>query len=65
MDAKLKTKITERWNIITERQSFNPLGAGHKGTAFAQLEYILIEAGLLAQTRKHNNNTPAQKQLAI
>ena len=59
MDNKLKQRITERWNIITERQSFNPLGAGQKGTAFAQLEYILIEAGLLAQRRER----PSEKAM--
>jgi len=59
MEAKLKTKITDRWNIITDHQSFNPMGAGQKGTAFAQLEYILIEAGLLAQRRER----PSEKAM--
>ena len=65
MEAKLKTKITDRWNLITDHQTFNPMGSGQKGTAFAQLEYILIEAGLLAQSRKTNHKQPAQTTLEI
>jgi hypothetical protein len=51
-DKELKRKITERWNILSNHQNFNPFADGPKITVFAQLEYILIEAGLLAQRRK-------------
>jgi hypothetical protein len=51
-DKELKRKITERWNLLTRHQNFNPFPNGPECTAFAQLEYILIEAGLLAQRRE-------------
>jgi hypothetical protein len=47
----LKAKITKRWNILTGHQTLYPF-QGEKSTAFAQLEYILIEAGLLAERRE-------------
>jgi hypothetical protein len=50
-DPALKRKISERWNIISRGQRHNPFPTGRESTAFAQLEYILIEAGLLAQRR--------------
>lgn len=41
----LKRKITERWKPIT-------MGSPEeRNKALAQLEYILLEAGLLAQSR--------------
>ncbi len=61
MDKAIKQKITERWNILTDHQTFNPMGAGQKGTAFAQLEYILIEAGLLAQRREKPSERAMRK----
>jgi hypothetical protein len=51
VDKELKHKITERWNIISRGQTCNPFKSSREITAFAQLEYILLEAGLLAQKR--------------
>jgi hypothetical protein len=54
---KLKTQITKRWNIISDHQTLLPFSGTVKGIAFAQLEYILIEAGLLAPRRETKNET--------
>jgi hypothetical protein len=53
-DQELKRKITDRWKIIRF------CAVGHLDVevvkAFAQLEYILEKAGLLAQTRERRKN---------
>jgi hypothetical protein len=66
MDKQLKRKITNCWNVITEDQKSNPflpptptslsaMSYGEKSRAFYQLEYILIEAGLLARRRERRH----------
>ena len=51
VDKELKRKITARWNILSDGK------AGEWEKAFAQLEYILLEAGLLAKRRKRRKNS--------
>jgi len=52
VDKELKRKITARWYILA-----GAVWAGsQEAAAFAQLEYILIEAGLLARQRKRRKN---------
>jgi hypothetical protein len=53
VDKNLKRKITERWNILVAGRA--QLDAT-EAAALAQLEYILLEAGLLA--RKRTPKTP-------
>jgi hypothetical protein len=49
-EEALKRKITQRWNVIAGIDR-SPFPSGPKSAAFAQLEYIMQEAGLLARPR--------------
>jgi hypothetical protein len=57
MDKQLKRKITHCWNILSNDQTETPfaIAAGDKARAFYQLEFILIEAGLLARRRERRH----------
>jgi hypothetical protein len=50
-DKELKAEITKRWNVMTDRQTSNPFNDAAKSRAFYQLEFLLVEQGLLAQRR--------------
>lgn len=51
--ADLKRQITPRWNILA-----GEVRGQRAVTAFAQLEYILAEAGLLGRRRNRKKSQP-------
>jgi len=62
VDKELKRKITERWKILA--CGIAQLDVAEM-TAFAQLDYILSEAGLLARPRKRRRISPDSEAHAI
>jgi len=68
-DRQLKRKITNCWNKLTNDQTETPfaLSVSDKARAFYQLEFILIEAGLLSRHRDRRGGAtlwPSDVQLA-
>jgi uncharacterized membrane protein affecting hemolysin expression len=59
----LKRKITERWKVLSDHHNYNPFNSSRVNIAFAQLEYILLEAGLLAPRRARQKQTPPKEEI--
>jgi hypothetical protein len=67
MDRQLKRKITNCWNILSNDQTETPFTISHsdKARAFYQLEFILLEAGLLARRRERRHGGAPMPQTHI
>lgn len=56
---ELRPLITDLWNILSDGQTFNPFPQNMKSKAFAELEILLINEGLLRQRRER----PSEKAM--
>jgi hypothetical protein len=56
---ELRPLITDLWNILSDGQMYNPFPHGMKSNAFAELEILLINEGLLRQRRER----PSEKAI--